>query len=70
VLMEGFSALCFRLQLKALEDRNSDDHSSRSRMHLSEDDWVSTVYGESTAESASLTNTNSSIPVASTPWGC
>lgn len=65
VLMEGFSALCFRLQLQKLEDK--EDHSSR--MPISEDDWASTIYGGSTTESASLTNTAGSAPIASTPWG-
>lgn len=72
VLMEGFSALCFRLQLKAIEDgEDRSDHSSRVLM--SDEDWVSTIYGGSTVESTTLTNTNtnnSNVPAVSTPWGC
>lgn len=63
VMMEGFSALCFRLQLQRLED--SEEHSVR--VPISECDWASTIYGGSTNTSSSLPV---SLPIASTPWGC
>ena len=57
VLMEGFSALCYRLQLEKLQ--NPDDHESGfppDSFHAfaredpcDDDDWESTVYAETTA---------------------
>lgn len=64
ILIEGFSALCFRLQLQGLEEK--DDHSSR--VPISEDDWcASTIYGESSG--VSNANSPASHHLASTPWG-
>ena len=81
VLMEGFSALCFRLQLQKMESRNANNQNdpqnhSDSDKHASTiaddqctnadvDDWASTMFGGST------TNTSHSnhLGGGSTPWG-
>jgi hypothetical protein len=67
VMMEGFSALCFRLQLKEKEENDSSNTFSKPP---NEEDWASTVYG---SVSISLTNTSAtapaSLPPTSSPWG-
>jgi len=55
ILMEGFSALCFRLQMARLEQQGTDDDTQTGRSYLEYDDDTAT---------ASLTGTN-----VSTPWG-
>jgi hypothetical protein len=75
VMLEGFSALCFRLQLDQME---KDDGSSNTiNKDLSEADWASTVYGAESTASTSMTTsgrgTNSTsfgnTAAALTPWG-
>jgi hypothetical protein len=67
VMMEGFSALCFRLQLKESEENDSSNTFSKPP---NEEDWASTVYG---SVSLSLTNTSATAPASitptSSPWG-
>lgn len=67
VMMEGFSALCFRLQLNENEENDSSNTFSKPP---NEEDWASTVYG---SVSLSLTNTSAtalaSLPPTSSPWG-
>lgn len=69
VMMEGFSALCFRLQL-----REREDSSHTFSKPPNEDDWASTIYAST---SVSATNTSSTMmdqrasheAMLSTPWG-
>lgn len=75
VLMEGFSALCFRLQQEKLRDNAILDEAAlddASRVGTdNEDDWASTVYGETTAsltQSNAVSNNGSFVPNSS-PWG-
>ena len=76
LMMEGFSALCFRLQMERLtqdyNDIDASEHASGSQYNegtrsvITDDDWASTVY-ESTA---SLTQSNPiSGSTAQSPWG-
>ena len=70
VLMEGFSALCFRLQLNEKSDGEDSSHTLYKPLY--EDDWASTVYGSSTISGGPVsTTTGSSLPKAlkSAPWG-
>lgn len=73
VLMEGFSALCFRLQMDRLEDDNTSDDGPRdntSRSFLTDDDWASTVYGgESTVSMTISATTGAGGPPLASPWG-
>jgi hypothetical protein len=75
MLMEGFSAICFRLQReKLIEAAESGgpghDGSSHAGSVHDDDDWASTVYGESTASiTQSNTHTNNSLPQNNVPWG-
>lgn len=65
VMMEGFSALCFRLQLQKVGHK-VDSAASPADEYCStvdDNDWASTRFGGST------TNTTSSTPVGPTPWG-
>jgi hypothetical protein len=67
VMMEGFSALCFRLHLQKAQQPGGkaeaaapvDEYCST----VDDNDWASTRFGGST------TNTTSSMPVGPTPWG-
>jgi hypothetical protein len=83
VMMEGFSALCFRLQMDQLQqqqqqqqssDCNSNDkyycgRSTNSLGNLTDDDWVSTVYGgESTVSMTQSAASGKAVPTFS-PWG-
>jgi hypothetical protein len=73
MLLEGFSAICFRLQREKLLETAEPgrDHSSNAGSCLDDDDWASTVYGESTAsitQSNTPTN-NSGQPQNNAPWG-
>lgn len=67
VMMEGFSALSFRLQLNENEENDSSNTLSKPP---NEEDWASTVYG---SISLSFTNTSATAPVSlppsSSPWG-
>jgi hypothetical protein len=79
MLMEGFSALCFRLQLDKLQQKRpgtgTDDDSTDLGMCTSgsfttDNDWASTVYGGD--ETVSMTHSaTSKAPAASSesPWG-
>lgn len=71
VLMEGFSALCFRLQMSEKSDGEESSHTFTKPLY--EDDWVSTVYGGSTTSGGrmSTTNTSHSMPASlqNAPWG-
>ena len=51
VLLEGFSALCFRLQQEKMkDDQDIDLNGAEAHSHVgTDDDWVSTVYGDTTA---------------------
>ena len=72
VLMEGFSALCFRLQLERIEeDSFSDDRRelASSRSYITDDDWASTVYGESTVSMTQSATTTPAQPPMAAPWG-
>lgn len=68
VLMEGFSALCFRLQIEKLQNPdNCVSNAPSSDAASRDDDWASTVYGETTAsmtQSAAFSNGNN-VP----SWG-
>jgi len=71
VLMEGFSALCFRLQLERMEDDTcSDEGRAASVSYMTDDDWASTVYGgESTVSmTQSAVTAGGHVPTQS-PWG-
>jgi hypothetical protein len=68
VLMEGFSALCFRLKLeqqqlmKEQEECQSDDADRdryEGKSQFTDDDWASTVYGPESTVSMTQTNTTS-----------
>ena len=74
MLLEGFSAICFRLQREKLIDavEPGRDHSSNVSSCLDDDDWASTVYGESTAsitQSNTPTNNSGPQPQNNAPWG-
>jgi hypothetical protein len=77
VLMEGFSALCFRLQLQKMESKNnnnsdaqnlsdSDKHNMADDQctNMDVDDWASTMFGGSTTNTS-----NSNYLGGNTPWG-
>ncbi|KAL7579707.1 hypothetical protein ACA910_021851 [Epithemia clementina (nom. ined.)] len=49
VLMEGFSALCFRLHMDNLQNTAESDPVGSNDAASRDDDWASTVYGETTA---------------------
>jgi len=75
VLMEGFSALCFRLQYDKIQedglesDSNSRNFTSRS---IVTDDWESTVYGGESTVSMTQTATSGTAQTptpSSSPWG-
>jgi len=75
LMMEGFSALCFRLQYDKLQqedDGNESDSCRRSvasRSFRTDDDWASTVYGgESTVSMTQTAASAVAIPTSS-PWG-
>jgi hypothetical protein len=64
LLMEGFTALCFRLHL----DR--EEHSEADGGDVSGDfssDWASTIFGNGSTASLSLTATSAANPAS--PWG-
>jgi hypothetical protein len=68
VMMEGFSALCFRLHLQKAQQGHKTDVSAASPADdfcstVDDNDWASTRFGGST------TNTTSSTLVGPTPWG-
>lgn len=65
VLMEGFSALCFRLQLHKTSD-DEGDGCGLSCDHDAVEDWASTIYGPESTVSMSITNTT---VTACQPWG-
>ena len=76
--MEGFSALCFRIQLQKMESKNNqtdNQNHSDSDKHASNvaddqctsvdvDDWASTMFGGSTTNTS-----NSNHMGGNTPWG-
>jgi hypothetical protein len=70
VLMEGFSALCYRLKLEQMKEReefqsdDADQERYEGKSQFTDDDWASTVYGgpESTV---SMTQTNTSSVLTS-----
>jgi len=82
IMLEGFSALCYRLKELKYEERKSKLETSSSR-ELDEDDWAcSTVHGGGSGSIApsmatpSLTNTNTTnsalkatAVAAASPWG-
>jgi hypothetical protein len=65
VLMEGFSALCYRLQVEP------DEYSIRttSKEEFDTDDWESTVFGSTATPSVANAVINSQQPPALSPWG-
>jgi hypothetical protein len=65
LLMEGFTALCFRLHL----DRESDDSQPDLGDSRGADssDWASTIFGNNSTASLSLTATSVANPLS--PWG-
>jgi hypothetical protein len=70
LLMEGFTALCFRLHLDRMEHESQSDGADNSRgagenSNGAGDDWASTVYGANSTASLSLTNTTNAL----SPWG-
>jgi len=71
VMMEGFSALCFRL--KQLKHEQQASNGAGSSREFDEDDWAaSTVYGSSSAvtnTTRSVVNTDTSHPQPVSPWG-
>lgn len=77
LMMEGFSALCFRLQMEKMceeeqdrvegvESGSASNCNEGSRSMIGDDDWASTVYGESTA---SMTQSNTMTSATNSPWG-
>ncbi|GAX12028.1 hypothetical protein FisN_8Lh127 [Fistulifera solaris] len=65
VLLEGFSALCFRLKMEKEELGNS---STNDGCASSDDDFASTIYGGSTISMCTgTTNATTSTPIS--PWG-
>lgn len=77
IMLEGFSALCYRLKELKYEERKSKLDSSTS-CELNEDDWAcSTVYGSVAPSivttSLTIANTNSAptatATAAASPWG-
>ena len=66
VMMEGFSALCFRLQL-----REAEDSSHTYSKPPNEDDWASTVYAPTTISTIStgFEHRPGGGEVVHTPWG-
>lgn len=74
VLMEGFSALCYRLQLEQLEegDTHSESRAARggdSKSMTTDDDWNSTVFGDSTMSLTQSNTTGRTLPIPASPWG-
>lgn len=76
IMMEGFSALCFRLQLDQKKEPTKeaeDDDSQHAVLKetASEDDWASTIYGvDSVVPSLnSGDKQNQDQPLAAVPWG-
>ena len=69
VLLEGFSALCFRLHLLRMEEE-SGDHLSQEE--LNDDDWASTILGAPSTATITLSVANSNpadtAPIAAL-WG-
>jgi hypothetical protein len=70
LLMEGFTALCFRLHLDRMEDEGQPDD-SRELSGCSNDDWASTVYGAGSTASLSLSASTAAAAAANlmSPWG-
>jgi hypothetical protein len=69
LLMEGFTALCFRLHLDRMEDEGQPDD-SRELSGCSNDDWASTVYGAGSTASLSLSaSTAAAAANLMSPWG-
>lgn len=77
VLMEGFSALCFRLQLEALRDESVSQSDARTNRYIDSkslvsEDWASTVFTE-TVPTISVTHTSArshpANPSPNNPWG-
>lgn len=74
ILMEGFSALCFRLQVARLEEDPRDLRTTNDNVSLASasGDFASTVYGDTVSVTVSKTSRESKdtkyqIPVP--PWG-
>ena len=78
VMMEGFSALCFRLQMEAMASPNGASHDDShddgisqcgdgARSVITDDDWASTIYESTT--SCTRSNTISGTTVTNSPWG-
>jgi hypothetical protein len=78
ILMEGLSALCFRIQLESLknetkvktEDNDSVNSQNTIAKAVSEDDWASTIYGVESAATTSMTsNAQYNQIIDASPWG-
>jgi len=70
LLMEGFTALCFRLHLDSSADEDPQGNDD-SRGASADDDWASTIYGASSTVSMSFGSTAGGAggPSPTTPWG-
>jgi hypothetical protein len=69
LLMEGFTALCFRLHLDRMEDESHlESGCDNSRGTIADDDFASTIYGAGSTISLSLTGTTNTV-VAPSAWG-
>jgi len=70
VLLEGFSALSFRLQLQRTGMEEGSSRSMRSTALEMVDDWASTIYGTESVSMTITTNTGNPAPaVPVSPWG-